>query len=191
MRDRGNCEVRSAKTKRAAGQFGDHRRLSEKPSVQEGYFEMQDTEMAKEIKIGRRALLVGAGVTGAIATMGAAAPVVQPDKDAQLDALLFISRKLGLSVDDVHCWLKGVDMTIVAENVEGWTPGPKWGPSSTHAVFVAYAADVMAKDDNPTRDFLEAQLIAKGDRATIRKNLEIFGPEKHPHMAPLREHVAA
>lgn len=39
---------------------------------------MQDTEIAKEIKIGRRALLVGASLAGSIATMGMAQDAETP-----------------------------------------------------------------------------------------------------------------
>ncbi len=135
----------------------------------------------------RRTLLTAGPMAAAALVLPVAAQV---DKGAQLEALRSISNRIGLSIDDVHDWLDGVDMTIVAANVGRWEPKTTWKPSQTHAAFMSYAADSMTADESPLRGFMEAQLLAKGDKATIRRAITNFAPGSYPQMARLRAEAA-
>lgn len=110
----------------------------------------------------------------AIAATPLAAAGAAIDEDAQLDAILAIHDRTGVSIDDLVDWLEGVDVERISQNVKK-APSIVWGPVRTRAAVSSFkSGEILGTGADPSAKFSEAQIRMKADPATLKKYLANF-----------------
>lgn len=114
--------------------------------------------------LSRRILMVSAAVAPAAAMLPAPAKSQEDD----LDALIEISERTGISLDDVYHWLSGVDLNRVVENVR--KPSPiEWSEVATRSCFAAAGGLMLLNrtEDFPLSRFMARQLEGHGNKRVL------------------------
>ena len=74
--------------------------------------------------INRRSVLKGIGSASTVAVplalTASTTKAAEIDQEKYLDHLIAIAKSTGLSMDDLHAWFEGIDLTVIAERVSNW-----------------------------------------------------------------------